>query len=131
MCKGPHPRILENIFSIIQVPGNPQNNTKHFFAMTPAEFGTRQLLAVPRRCHQLRLACGRQRGGGLTQSMFQCNLSFQTIVPSASIVLPIESVQSIGRLHTLSANRQHGWMKFWKELVVPTCWHIASQLALV
>ena len=112
MCKGPHPRILEHIFSVIQVPGNPQNNTKHCFAMTPAQFGTRQLLAVPRRCNQLRLTCGRQWGSGLTQSMFQCNLSFQTIGPSASSVSPIESMQSIGRLHNLSANRQPGWMKF-------------------
>jgi hypothetical protein len=108
MCKGSHPRILENIFSVIRVPGNPQNNTKHFFAITPAKFGTRQLLAVPRRCHQLRLTCGRQRGSGLTQSMFQWNLSFQTIGSFASTVSPLESMQSIGRLHNLSANGQPG-----------------------
>jgi hypothetical protein len=66
MGKGSDPRILENIFSVVQVSGNPQNNTKHCFAMTPAKFGTSQLLAVPHRCHKLRLTCGRQRGSGLT-----------------------------------------------------------------
>jgi hypothetical protein len=81
MSKGSHPRILENIFSVMQVPGNPQNNTKHCFAMTPAKFGTRKLVAVPRRCHQLRLTCGRQRGSRLIQSIFQCNLSFQNYRP--------------------------------------------------
>ena len=115
MCKGSHPRILENIFSVIQVPRNPQNNTKHCFAMTPAKFGTRQLLAVPRRCHQLRLTCGRQRGSRLTQSIFQCNLSFQTIGPFASTVSPIESMQSIGRSGNRAFFPQTGqaeWMKF-------------------
>jgi hypothetical protein len=52
MRKSPHPRILKNIFSVIQVSGNPQNNPKYLFVMTPAKFGVRQLIAVPRRDYQ-------------------------------------------------------------------------------
>lgn len=65
----------------------------------------RHLLAAPRRCHQLRLACGCQRGSGSIQSMFSCDLGFHTIGPSVSTVLPIESMQSIGRLRNFYGNR--------------------------
>jgi hypothetical protein len=78
MNKSPHPRILENIFSIIQVSDNSQNRTKYLFVMPPAKFGVRRLLAVLRRYDQLHLACGRQRGSELTQSMLSCDLSLQT-----------------------------------------------------
>jgi hypothetical protein len=86
MYKGPHPRILENIFSVIRVAGNSQNNSKYLFAMTPAKFGTHQLLAVRRRYNQLHLADDRQRGSELTQSMLSCDLSMQTVPPHPRLI---------------------------------------------
>jgi hypothetical protein len=129
MDKGPHPRILEDIFSVIQVSSNSQNNTKYLFVMTPAKFGVRQLLAVQRGCHQLRLACGRQRGSELIQSMLSCDLSLQTAAHPrlmscrriSAIHWPIRRSEHSFRTQGNRTDEVSGY-----ELVVPTCWHIAS-----
>jgi hypothetical protein len=45
MTKGPHPRILQNILGVIDVVGNPQDCTKHHFAVTPAKLDIRGMLS--------------------------------------------------------------------------------------
>jgi hypothetical protein len=80
MSKGPHPRILENVLSVVRVLGNSQDCPKHHFAMTPAKLDIRQLLAALCPRYQKRIACDRQWGSRrLTQSTFHRDLRLQAI----------------------------------------------------
>src|ERR1700679_782361 len=61
MSKGPHPRILKNVLSVIDVACNSQDCTKYHFAMTPAKLYICEMVSVPCPHSQKRIAGGCHR----------------------------------------------------------------------
>jgi hypothetical protein len=56
MNKGPDPRILKHILSVIHIADNFQDRPKYLLSMAPAQFGIGAGLTMLRGSHQLRFA---------------------------------------------------------------------------